>query len=242
MSFAPNLEKLVGTSICEKLLRKCGGLMGIVRLNDNSLRHLGLKEFDNEEDAARARQLMCGFLVDAPIFVKHFGDTEVRADCLKAARKALTLLSRKCVLTVKTDLSGGSPDGTMGAAELEKLEAAFERLLKEGKVSAVDTQALPVPEVHKRGEPPKQRRGGVKEYKKRESQKDASGVLERAFSRIKMGVSEELQREERLQSAELRAAFLKEQEKQLERESRKRQRTNQNNSDDEYGDLFGITL
>ncbi|CCW64626.1 unnamed protein product [Phytomonas sp. EM1] len=242
MSSAPNLEKLVGTSICEKLLAKSGGLVGIAKLSDSALRHLGLEEFHNAEDAARARQLLGGFMVDAPIFVKHFSDTEVTADCLKGARKALALLSRKCVLAVKTDLSGGSPDGAMGAAELEKLEAAFERLLKEGKVGAVDTQALPVPEIHKRGEPPKRKRGGVREHKKRESQKDVSGVIERAFSRIKMGISEEVQREERLQNAELRTTFMKEQEKQLEKESRKRPRANHSDSDDEYADLFGIAL
>lgn len=234
---AANLEELLGTTLARQLLAEAGGLVELSRLTDGALRHLGAATVGL---TGRAHQLHCGYVVDAPVFVQYFGEDEINANDLAAARKALAQLGKKCVLAIKTDVSAGSPDGAFGAAEREKLKAAYARLLTEGKVSVVDTQALQAPEVHKRGEAPKKKRGGVKEHMKRDAQKDAPGIVEKRLARVKMGVSEEEQREQMLQSNELRVAVMKEQEKMIERETRKRGR--EETTADEYDDLFNIAL
>lgn len=211
--------------------------MELSRLSDAALRHLGA---DKVGLTGRAHQLHGGYLVDAPVFVQCFGEDDITATDLTAARKGLSQLGKKCALVVKADVSGGSPDGRFGADERERLRLAFQRLLTEGKVSVVDTQALPVPEVHKRGEGPQRKRGGIKTFTKNEAKKEVPSVVERAFSRVRMGVSEEEQREEHLQSNELRVAFIKEQEKLLQRETRKRPR--EEAMDAEYDDLLNIVL
>lgn len=234
---APNLEELLGTALAQRLLHAAGGLVALSRLSDGALRHLGAESVGL---TGRARLLHSGFLADAPVFVQCFGEDDVTATDLAAARKGLAQLGKKCVLAVKTDVSGGAPDGSFGGMEREKLKEAFQRLLAEGKVSVVDTQALPVPEVHKRGEAPKRRRGGIKEFKKNEARQEVPSVVEKTFARVRLGVSEDQQREEHLQSNELRVAFMKEQEKMIEQATRKRGR--EEAADDEYDDLLNLAL
>lgn len=238
MCALPNLEQLVGTDLAHRLCAKAGGLPSLAKLNDNALRHLGYEDIIMT-GPSHAKQLHCGYLMEAPVFVESFGDGEIAADVLRGAQKALTLLGRKCALAAKTDLLGGSADGQMGASELERLKTAFARLKAEGKVSAVDTQALPVPEVQKRGEAPERRRGGIKDFKRRERQLEVPGVLQKALSRVKMGISEEEQRAAHMESTDLRLAYLREQEKEMQREALKRPRQEVT---DDYDDLLNIML
>lgn len=247
----PNLVALLGSDLTAKLIAKAGNLVQLTRLSDAALRHVGSGELQAAAlatsaspavaaIASRARHLHAGYLVEATVFTDCFGtDDVVYTESTKSAAKALALLGRKAALVAKTDLAGGFPDGAFGEAERAKLVEAFARLRDEGKVSEVDTQALPVPEVRKRGEVVAKKRGGLKEHRKREAQSEPVGVVERALSRVKMGVSEEEQREALLQRTDIRVELMKEQEKQREKEDRKRRREE---PADEYDDLLHITL
>lgn len=242
MSF-PNLEAFLGVEVSHELVRVAGGLPRLVQLAPGKLLHLGLTDTKRMDQARRMEQLRAGVLSLAPTFVDTFGEEgELPAHSVKGARKCLEILSRKCVLLARVDANGGRPDGSMGREEREKLGETCERLAREGLVNEVDTQALPVPVVVARGEgDPSQRkvRGGTKLYKRRESQNEV-GVLERATARVRMGVSEEQQREELLERADIRRAIQQQQEKLMEREGRKRQRTE--TAPSEYDDLLELSL
>lgn len=237
---APNLEALVGATVAAELLAKAGGLLSLSKLSDAALRFLGSEDFTSVASSSRAKQLHAGLLIKAPIFTDVFG-AEEEADTanIKAAQKGAAQLGRKCAMVVKADLSGAAADGSLGEAEKGKLQAAFARLCAEGKVTAEDTQALSVPFVYVRGEVKKQKRGGLKEKKKREALQEPVGVVERAAQRVKMGVSEEEQVRQLLQSEDLRSRFAKEREAQLQKETRKRGREE---THDEYDDLINIAL
>ncbi|KPI86822.1 hypothetical protein ABL78_4099 [Leptomonas seymouri] len=237
---APNLEALLGTSLTSELLARAGGLLQLSHLSDAALRLMGSEDFQSIASSSRAKQLHAGLLLKAPVFTEIFGDAE-EADAanIKAAQKGVAQLGRKCVLVAKADLSGASPDGALGESEREKLRAAFTRLCAEGKVAAEDTQALSVPFVFVRGDVAKQKRGGQKERKKRQAQGEQPGVMERATQRVKMGVSEEEQVRQLLQSGVIRSEFAKQREKELQKESRKRGREEPH---DEYDDLINIAL
>ncbi|KAH9582325.1 Nop domain [Trypanosoma melophagium] len=230
----PNLSALVGRDVANKLVEAAGGVVALARLSDAALRHLGLCE---EAQFQRARHLHAGYLAESPIFVEFFGADDVRADELRAAKKALAVLARKCCIAAKADLSGGAATDELGEREREKLRHTFELLLAEGKVNAIDTQALPVPHVFVRGEETKKKRGGRKEFRKQQAQKDAPSALERAVSHLKMGVSEEEQIQTLMLRSDVRAELLNGVAKP--REQRKRQR---DEKDDEYDDLMQIRL
>ncbi|EKF30875.1 hypothetical protein MOQ_005299 [Trypanosoma cruzi marinkellei] len=231
---SPNLFALVGRDVAKQLLEKASGLVGLARLSDAAIRHLGL---DDATQFQRARHLHAGCIVETPIFVEFFGSDEVRADDLQAAKKAIAVLARKCSIVAKADLAGGSASGALGEAELEKVRHSFELLLAEGKVNATDTQALPVPHVFVRGEEAKRKRGGRREFRKQRAQKDAPSALERAVSHVKMGVSEEEQLQTLMQRSDVRAQMLKGLTKAPEQRKRPRDA-----NDDEYDDLLQIRL
>lgn len=236
----PNLDALLGPELAAEVVAKAGGLLALCKLSDAALRLLGTEDFGTIASSARARQLHAGLLLKTPLFCDAFGGAdEVDTTDLKAAQKAAAQLGRKCALVAKADLSGAAPDGALGDGEREKLKAAFARLLAEGKVTADDTQALAVPFVYVRGEAARQRRGGVKERKKREAQQEPVSVVARATQRVRMGVSEEEQVRQLLQREDIRSEFAKEREQQLLRESRKRGREV---AHDEYDDLQNIML
>ena len=237
---APNLEALVGASLTSELLTRAGGLLPLSKLSDAALRLMGSEDFQSVASSSRAKQLHAGLLLKAPVFVDVFGDEE-EADTtnVKAAQKGMAQLGRKCALVAKADLSGAAPDGSLGEAERAKLHAAFTRLCAEGKVTAEDTQALAVPFVYVRGAVARQQRSGRKERKKREAQSEQAGVMERATQRVKMGVSEEEQVRQLLQSETIRTEFARERERELQKESRKRKREE---AHDEYDDLMNIAL
>jgi RNA processing factor Prp31 len=237
---APNLEALLGADLTAELLARAGGLLRLSRLSDAALRLMGSEDFQSIASSARAKQLHAGLLIKAPVFMETFGDAEETDTAnRKAAQKGMAQLGRKCALVAKADLAGASPDGALGQVEAAKLRAAFTRLCAEGKVTAEDTQALAVPYVYVRGEAVRQKRGGQKERRKREAQNETAGVVERATQRVKMGVSEEEQVRQLLQSEAIRAEFAKEREKELQKEARKRSREE---THDEYDDLINIAL
>lgn len=239
---APNLCELIGLEVCERLLGHAGSLDNLANLSDTALRLCGLDARSGEEGAhtTRGKSLQAGYLLEAPVFVRYFGNDEIRAHDLKAARKSLALLARRCVLAARVDLAGGTSDGSFGRKELDSVRGAFERLCAEGKVSAVDEQALPVPEVRQRGEPVKKRRGGFAEYKKwQRRQSEPVSVVEKALTRVRMGVSEEEQRDLLLQRSDIRVGLMEERERELQRAGRKKAR---NEVHDEYDDLLDITL
>lgn len=214
--------------------------MALCKLSDAALRMLGTEEFQSIASSSRARQLHAGLLLKAPLFTNAFGDEEeVDTTDRKAAQKGAAQLGRKCALVAKADLAGAFSDGSLGEAEKEKLNAAFTRLLAEGKVTAEDTQALAAPFVYVHGDAAKHRRGGVKERKKRESQQESISVVARATQRVRMGVSEEEQVQQLLQREDIRSEFAKERAQQLLKESRKRARESVH---DEYDDLQNISL
>ncbi|CAJ1987760.1 snoRNA binding domain containing protein [Leishmania donovani] len=236
----PNLDALLGVPLAAELVARAGGLLALCKLSDAALRMLGTEEFQSIASSSRAKQLHAGLLLKAPLFTDAFGDEEaVDTTDLKAAQKGAAQLGRKCALVAKADLAGAFSDGSLGEAEKEKLNAAFTRLLAEGKVTAEDTQALAVPFVYVRGDAAKHRRGGVKERKKRESQQESVSVVARATQRVRMGVSEEEQVQQLLQREDIRSEFAKERAQQLLKESRKRAREAVH---DEYDDLQNISL
>ena len=63
--------------------------------------------------------------------------------------------------------------------------------------------------------------------------------MERATQRVKMGVSEEEQVRQLLQSETIRTEFARERERELQKESRKRKKEE---AHDEYDDLMNIAL
>ncbi|AAZ13243.1 Putative snoRNA binding domain containing protein, putative [Trypanosoma equiperdum] len=229
----PNLCMLVGDAVVNKLMRKVGSVAALARLSDAALRHIGMEE---DGASANGHHLRAGYLAEAPVFVEFFGDECVRADDLQAARKGIAVFARKCCLALKTDISGSSPDGAFGGAELEKLRHSFELLLTEGKVSSTDTQALPVPHVFVRGEEVKKKRGGWKELRKLQAKQEAPNPLERAVSYVKMGVSEDQQLQSIIQRGDLQAQLLKSITKAVETKKRPR------DGDEEYDDLMQIRL
>ncbi|RNF10138.1 uncharacterized protein Tco025E_06867 [Trypanosoma conorhini] len=230
----PNLSALVGREVAARLVEQAGGLASLARLSGVALRHLGL---DAASQFQRSRHLHAGEIAAAPVFVEFFGADEVRADDMQAAKKAVAVLARKCSIAAKADLAGGPATGALGAAELEKVRRSFEVLLAEGKVNATDTQALPVPQVFVRGEEAKKKRGGRREFRKQQAQKDAPSALERAVSHVKMGVSEEEQLQSLMQRSDVRTQLLKGVTKAPEQRKRPREADTE-----EYDDLLQIRL
>lgn len=248
MSF-PNLEAFLGVEVSAELVQQAGGLPRLVQLAPGKVLHLGLTDSRRMDQGRRMEQLRAGVLAFSPTFVDTFGEeTELPAHAVKGARKCLEIISRKCVLLARVDANRGRPDGSLGREERDKLRETCERLAREGMVSETDTQALPVPEVlpprgdggDKSGAAQRKVRGGIKLHKRRENQNEV-GVLERATARVRMGVSEEQQREELLERADIRQALQRQQEKMMEREGRKRQRTSEA-APSEYDDLLGLSL
>lgn len=237
----PNLDELIGAELAQQLVSTAGGLIQLSKLSDTALRHLGSERFvESAAAAAQARQLHGGLLVTAPIFTEAFGQEELDAIIIiKAARKALALLGRRCSIVIKVDAAGASADGSTGRAEAAKLRESFLRLQAEGKVSEEDTQALAVPHVFVRGAVVKSKRGGLKERRRREALQETAGVVERNAARVRMGVSEEVQLQDLLQREDIRGAYAKEREQQLAKETRKRGREEVH---DEYDDLLSIAL
>nr|CCC92238.1 unnamed protein product [Trypanosoma congolense IL3000] len=229
----PNLCALVGFEVKKKLIEGVGSVAALAQLSDAALRRVGLEEGKN---FTSGHHLRAGYLAEAPVFVEFFGGDDVRAEDLQAARKGIAILARKCCLALKTDISGKFPDGAFGDGELEKVRQSFALLLAEGKVCANDTQALPVPQVFIRGEEVKKKRGGRKELRKQQTQRDIVNPLERAVSHVKMGVSEEEQLQSIMQRTDLQAEMLKSIAKPLEMRKRPRE------GHEEYDDLMQIRL
>ncbi|EPY23686.1 hypothetical protein STCU_07554 [Strigomonas culicis] len=185
-------------------------------------------------------QLHAGYLLDTPVFKMYFHDEDgdVAQDQHKSARKALAQLARKCTVLAKADLSGAAADGALGLDEFQRLKESFSRLLTEAKVGAVDTQALPAPQAHRRGDAATKKRGGVKAFKRREAMKEPVSVVQRALSHVRMGVSEEEQRRALLERRDIQVELMKETERDVARERKQRNER----PVDEYDDLMNLAL
>ncbi|EPY38697.1 hypothetical protein AGDE_02899 [Angomonas deanei] len=205
-------------------------------MSDKALKHLGSEDYEPTSALKTlSTQLHCGYLIESDLFRQYFvnDDNELIDGQLHSAQKALSALARKALLAIKMDASG-TVENTFGTDQYTSLKDEFARLLEKGKVDVNDTQALAAPQIQKRGER-KAKRGGKKEQQKRHAN-DGSSLLERALSRVKMGVSEEEQREEILQRDDIRIQLRKEQEKTAQN-GRKRGRTEEV---DEYNDLLSL--
>lgn len=237
---SPNLEAFCGKKIASLLIQEAGSLSFLARSSPPALQQLGLTNVSNPQLVGKHKQLRTGLLSDTPTFVDVFGDDEIPSYLLKGARKCLAIIARKCLLLARVDDVGGSADGSLGRDERSKLYDTCQRLFKEGKVSTTDTQAIPVPEVYQKSseEERRKQRGGVKLYKRLEKSKEI-GVLERATSRIKMGVSEEQQRQELLERTDIYSNIQQEQEKQQKRLQMKRPRST---ATSKFDDLLSISL
>lgn len=237
---SPNLDAFLGKPLATTLIQEAGSLFVLSQNSVAGLLHLGITRGSTPEIVSRHKQLRAGLLSDTPTLVDVFGEGEIPSYLLKGARKSLSIIARKCLLLARVDNVRGSIDGSLGREERSKLFDACQRLFKEGKVCTTDTQAIPIPEVfHRPTEAEKRKqRGGVKLFKRLENLKEV-GVLERATSRLKMGISEEQQRQELLERADIFNKIQREQEKQNERLHRKHQRSN---TKSEYDDLLSLAL
>lgn len=237
---SPNLEAFFGKQLTNDLIHEAGNLSLLSQRSSSALLQLGITNANSSELVARYKQLRAGLLSGTPTFVDVFGEGEVPSYHLKGARKCLAIIARKCSLLARVDHVRGSTNGSLGRDERSKLYDACQRLFKEGKVSTTDTQAIPIPEVYKHATEAEKRkqRGGLKLHKRLESMKEV-GVLERATSRVKMGISEEQQRQELLERTDIFSKIQQQQEKQSERLSRKHPRPITNS---EYDDLLNIAL
>lgn len=234
-STAPNLEAFLGLDLSRQLVQRVGGLSALSQLSGPALLRVGLSDTENIAEMSRMKQLRAGLLSHTPTFIDYFGEDEVPAHSLRGARKSLEIIGRKVSILARTDEGKARPDGSLGREEREKLNESCERLLKEGKVAVEDTQALAAPEAFTR-DARNNKRGGLKLHKRRQND---VGVLERATARVRMGESEEEQREKLIERADIRAELMKEQEKLVLREGRKRQRQEPQS---EYSDLMSLSL
>lgn len=245
------LEALLGTDSAAAIVKAAGGLTALCALSPAAVLRLGIDQLRSPESVARATVLRAGIVAHTPLFEDAFGDSDddsvLQSRTAKAARKALGVVARKIVLIARVDAGDPKNSGDIGREEREKLRVAFQRLSVEGRVQVEDTTALPQPQVHMPGEEKDHKRGGLKLYQQRLKAKQAAGsVLERAVSRVKMGVSEEAQQEELLQRSDVRLQLLEEQQRMVAREglARKRRRAGDGAGEalEEYDDLAQLRL
>ncbi|KAH8739193.1 hypothetical protein FG386_003571 [Cryptosporidium ryanae] len=174
---APNLSALVGPEISAILLCKSGGLRGLAEMPSQNIMVLG----SNKNNKAN------GHFSTGPVRIELLQSAISQCDIVKHApeihkKKAIRLLSSKCGLCARIDLTSSNKDSQHGQRLkdyiiniLEKVKEPLQKPLK---------KPLPVPKDF-----PKSKRGGRRIRKIKEKFKQTQ--MRKEMNRVKFGGEEE---------------------------------------------------
>ena len=146
---APNLTKLIGSSVTAKIISKIGGLKTLAEIPSCNIQMIGHERKNLAGLSKHGKTIYVGFL----------GECEIVKDALDESKmKLIKLLSNAVAKASRVDHAGGQATGRYGEKLLAKVKKDLEKYLepKHGQ----EKQPLTVPD-----EKPKRRRGG-KKYRK----------------------------------------------------------------------------
>lgn len=146
---APNLTKLIGSSVTAKIISKTGGLKKLAEIPSCNIQMIGHERKNLAGLSKHGKTIYVGFL----------GECQVVLDTLEDSRmKLIKLLSNAAAKASRVDHAGAQTNGAYGEKLLRKVKKDLEKYLepKHGQ----EKQPLTVPD-----EKPKRRRGG-KKYRK----------------------------------------------------------------------------
>lgn len=146
---APNLTKLIGSSVTAKIISKIGGLKTLAEIPSCNIQMIGHERKNLAGLSKHGKVIYVGFLGECDIVVEALDESKM---------KLIKLLSNAVAKASRVDHAGGQPDGRYGEKLLAKVKKDIEKYLepKHGQ----EKQPLTIPD-----EKPKRRRGG-KKYRK----------------------------------------------------------------------------
>lgn len=169
---APNLAVLIGPETAAQFLNQTGGLRELAKIPACNLAAQGSKRTEGLGFATNTSIRSQGFLYHSPLIQEIPNDLK---------RQAIRIVSAKMVLATRADVSGFSPDGSLGE---DLKQQCFQRLekLTEPPPNA-GTKALPAPD-----DKPSRKRGGRRARKAKEAV--AMTELRKAQNRVAFGKEE----------------------------------------------------
>ncbi|EYE91212.1 U4/U6-U5 snRNP complex subunit PRP31 [Aspergillus ruber CBS 135680] len=169
---APNLAVLISPETAAQFLNQTGGLRELAKIPACNLAAQGSKRNEGLGFATNTSIRSQGFLYHSPLIQEIPNDLK---------RQAIRIVSAKMVLATRADVSGFSPDGSLGE---DLKQQCFQRLekLTEPPPNA-STKALPAPD-----DKPSRKRGGRRARKAKEAV--AMTEIRKAQNRVAFGKEE----------------------------------------------------
>jgi U4/U6 small nuclear ribonucleoprotein PRP31 len=170
---APNLAILVGAQTAAQFLNQTGGLRELAKVPACNLAAQGSKRTEGLGFATNIGIRSQGFLYNSPIIQEVPNDLK---------RQAIRIVASKMVLATRADVSGFSPDGSMGDDLKQQCFQRLDKLTEPAPNSGV--KALPAPD-----DKPSRKRGGRRARKAKEAV--AMTELRKAQNRVAFGKEEQ---------------------------------------------------
>jgi len=163
---APNLSRIIGTTVATKLMGQAGGLTALSKMPSCNVQVLGqtkktLSGFSSSQAMPHTGILFYSDLVQ--VLPKEY------------RRKAAKLLAAKCTLAARVDASHQSSDGSIGQQFLDEVNLKIEKMQE--APPSIRNRALPRPD-----DEPRKKRGGRRVRKMKE--KTAVTELRRRANRM----------------------------------------------------------
>lgn len=169
---APNLTALIGPETAAQFLNQTGGLKELAKLPACNLAAQGNKRPEGLGFATNIGIRSQGFLYHSPIIQTVPNDLK---------RQAMRIVAAKMVLATRADVSGFSPDGSMGEEMKQQCFQRLDKLTEPPPNSGI--RALPAPD-----DKPARKRGGRRVRKAKEAV--ALTELRKAQNRVAFGKEE----------------------------------------------------
>ena len=163
---APNLSRIIGTTVATKLMGQAGGLTALSKMPSCNVQVLG-----------QTKKTLSGF--SSSQAMPHTGilfySDLVQALPKEYRRKAAKLLAAKCTLAARVDASHQATDGSVGQQFLDDINQKIEKMQEAPPL--IRNRALPRPD-----DEPRKKRGGRRVRKMKE--KTAVTELRRRANRM----------------------------------------------------------
>lgn len=171
---APNLVKITGGAVAAKLIGYAGGLKELAQMPGSNVKLLGKQRKSLQGTSTATTRIHEGIIHTCPL---------VTSLPKQYRSKAGDVTACKAVLAARVDLGGGSPNGSVGKAFRDNLEAKFEKWMEPPPARTL--KPLPVP-----GDEAKRRHRGGKRARK---EKERLGITEmrRLANRVAFGEQEQ---------------------------------------------------
>eukprot|EP00742_Colponemidia_sp_Colp-10_P004566 GILJ01004873.1.p1 GENE.GILJ01004873.1~~GILJ01004873.1.p1 ORF type:complete len:472 (+),score=60.90 GILJ01004873.1:38-1453(+) len=170
---APNLSKIVGTSIAAKLMAVAGGLSALSKIPASNVQLLGSTRKALTGFSTATAITHAGFLYNCDVVQNAPPDLKM---------KAVRLLAGKCTLAARVDACHQDPFGGTGDAWRQEIERRLEKLQEPPPAKL--KKALPVPD-----DKPRKKRGGKRV--RRQKEKYVMTEMRKQQNRMTFGVEEE---------------------------------------------------